>query len=870
MNTQSKLMRSARVCTWKALVTLRMECFRAKSCGRSMNLKKMSHDNSSESQGMRTQRAGRYVTLFTVLVAVIISPNLSASTFVVNDLGDAGDANPGDGVALTAGGVTTLRAGIEESNANADADTIQFDPAVFSVVSTIPVSSELDVTQPVVIQGPGADLLTVSGQDATRIVYVNSGASLELSDITLAHGRVSGYGVGGALSFLGTQLALLRCKFLGNQCEAAAGVCYLTGSGSTVVSDCVFSGNATIGVIGPGEGGCVYIDSGSLQLRRSFFSENVARGSGSTVVVFTRVPVEIEGCSFVGNSAGSIGTMRFKTGSVVTVRDCTLSGNWAGQFAGGVAAVNTATFVDCTLVDNHTGRGAGAIAALGDVKVINCTIAGNEADSDATGGELGGGIMLSAGYSLEISNSIVAGNIDHNTTGQDVSGSFTSLGGNLIGIGDGSTGFTGTGDQVGTAASPIDPMLGPLADNGGPTQTCMPLVGSPAINAGLNALITNPPFDGPPFYDQRGPDFVRIYEDIVDIGAVERQLPPDTTPPVVTLLGEAAMPWECGVAFVDPGATALDETDGDLTPSLAVTGAVDIATPGDYVLTYSVSDASGNPAAPVTRTVTVEDTTPPVITLLGDAEMSIECHTTFTDPGATAADTCDMALPAVKADTGVLNVDAPGVYTVTYTVSDASGNPAIPVARTVTVADSLAPVITLVGEATVTMACNTDYVDAGATGADDCDTALAAVSVDTSALDTHAAGTYTVTYTLSDASGNAAAPVTRSVVVEGPCEPPRHTADQDGDHLIGLTELLRVIQFFNFDGFHCQAGTEDGYAPGPGDTSCAIHQSDYMPQDWHITLSELLRLIQFFNSGGYHACPDAIPPTEDGFCVGQG
>ncbi len=93
-----------------------------------------------------------------------------------------------------------------------------------------------------------------------------------------------------------------------------------------------------------------------------------------------------------------------------------------------------------------------------------------------------------------------------------------------------------------------------------------------------------------------------------------------------------------------------------------------------------------------------------------------------------------------------------------------------------------------------------------------------------------------------------------------------YTADQNGDRLIGLSELLRVIQFFNSNGFHCAAGTEDGYAPGTGDTSCAPHDSDYNPHDWRVTLSELLRVIQFFNSGGYHYCPEEA--TEDGYCVG--
>jgi hypothetical protein len=97
-----------------------------------------------------------------------------------------------------------------------------------------------------------------------------------------------------------------------------------------------------------------------------------------------------------------------------------------------------------------------------------------------------------------------------------------------------------------------------------------------------------------------------------------------------------------------------------------------------------------------------------------------------------------------------------------------------------------------------------------------------------------------------------------------------HSADINGDGRIGLSELLRVIQLYNSGGYHCAAGTEDGYAPGlAGDESCIAHDSDYAPQDWQIGLSELLRVIQFFNSAGYHACPDTSPATEDGFCVGK-
>ncbi len=99
---------------------------------------------------------------------------------------------------------------------------------------------------------------------------------------------------------------------------------------------------------------------------------------------------------------------------------------------------------------------------------------------------------------------------------------------------------------------------------------------------------------------------------------------------------------------------------------------------------------------------------------------------------------------------------------------------------------------------------------------------------------------------------------------EGEGESGIHAADQDGDYRISLSEVLRVIQFFNSGGYHCQPGAEDGFAPGSGDYSCAPHDSDYNAQDWRINLSEVLRVIQFFNSGGYHTCDDG----EDGFCPG--
>jgi hypothetical protein len=149
-------------------------------------------------------------------------------------------------------------------------------------------------------------------------------------------------------------------------------------------------------------------------------------------------------------------------------------------------------------------------------------------------------------------------------------------------------------------------------------------------------------------------------------------------------------------------------------------------------------------------------------------------------------------------------------------------------------------------------------------------------------VEAHATGTAPICLTVADFDQDALGDVAisaytggtvtvllRSDEGEGEGQHDRHTGDQNGDSLIDLSELLRVIQFFNMSGYRCATNlldTEDGYLPGPGaNHACTPHDSDYNPQDWSVSLSELLRLIQFFNIGGYHACPGE--GTEDGFCT---
>lgn len=164
----------------------------------------------------------------------------------------------------------------------------------------------------------------------------------------------------------------------------------------------------------------------------------------------------------------------------------------------------------------------------------------------------------------------------------------------------------------------------------------------------------------------------------------------DVTAPEITLLGAADMELDNGSVYEEPGFTASDDCDGDVTAQVTVEGTVDPEVPGTYTLVYTVTDAGGNTAT-VQRTVTVKDMTPPELTLLGDGTIELTIGYSFEEPGYTATDNCDGDLTAQVQITSDVNIYLPGTYTVTYTVSDASGNTAVKT-RTVVMCDIQAKV----------------------------------------------------------------------------------------------------------------------------------------------------------------------------------
>ena len=238
----------------------------------------------------------------------------------------------------------------------------------------------------------------------------------------------------------------------------------------------------------------------------------------------------------------------------------------------------------------------------------------------------------------------------------------------------------------------------------------------------------------------------------------------DSTAPIITLNGQAIATVNLNSTYTDAGATATDEVDGDLTSSIVTTGVVNTSVEGNYIITYTVSDTSGNTAT-ATRQVIVEgDTTAPVITILGEADVSINQYTPYIDAGATATDEVDGDLTSSIVTTGVVNTSVEGNYIITYTVSDTSGNTATATRQVIVEGDTTAPVITILGEADVSINQYTPYIDAGATATDEVDGDLTSSIVTTGVVNTSVEGNYIITYTVSDTSGNTAT-ATRQVVV---------------------------------------------------------------------------------------------------------
>ena len=238
-------------------------------------------------------------------------------------------------------------------------------------------------------------------------------------------------------------------------------------------------------------------------------------------------------------------------------------------------------------------------------------------------------------------------------------------------------------------------------------------------------------------------------------------------------------------------------------------------------MTYNVSDAAGNAAAEVVRTVNViQDTTAPVITLIGSANISLELGDSFSDPGATATDNVDGDLTSsIVVGGDVVDTNTAGSYVITYNVSDSAGNAATQVTRTVTVnPDTTAPVITLNGASVIDLTEGDSYTELGATATDNIDGDISAnIVIGGDTVDTNAVATYVVTYNVSDAAGNAANEVTRTInVLAGPtCDDGIQNGDETGVDCGGSCAPCSTADVILNEGYF-ETGW-DGWIDGGGD-----------------------------------------------------
>lgn len=246
----------------------------------------------------------------------------------------------------------------------------------------------------------------------------------------------------------------------------------------------------------------------------------------------------------------------------------------------------------------------------------------------------------------------------------------------------------------------------------------------------------------------------------------------DTTDPVVTLNGPSQQTVECALGtYVEQGATASDACQGALPVS--ATGSVDVSTVGTYVLTYTATDSSGNQGSK-TRTVVVEDTTAPVITLSGPAELTLECAVdTYAEQGATAADACQGALPVQIS--GSVDEHTPGTYAITYTATDASSNAATQT-RTVEVVDTIPPEITLTAGPVVLWPPNHKYSaisldDVVVSATDLCDENVSAAGVTVTSVSSDEE---------EDAPGNGDGNTLDDIVIAGDCRTVNLRAERQG------------------------------------------------------------------------------------------
>ena len=469
----------------------------------------------------------RLVSLVLALTGIAIGglwPSPAAALdLAVNDTADAADAAPGDGSCADATGQCTLRAAIEDANALPGSDRILLPPGVYTLA---PAAGPIAVTDDLSIEGGGADVTIVDGGGVIRTLEVSGTQSFALAGLTLRNAGVAVLATGVrsvaladcivqenlfagiSISQLGpgADVQVARCEIRSNGPNGIE----LFGAITASIADSLVTDNGKLFGIGFGNG--LWALGGRVFIQRTRVLGNHGSGIGGEDAFF-----EIRESHVAENSGAGLST----TSSNARIVASTFSGNDTGLSP---TRFDSVTLIDTTVSGNRIGirPGSGIRSFLRGATITN---------NDVGLADLGG--LLSNLDRTRLSNVVLAGN------GQDCQTSEAAIveseGYNLIGDSTGCTIADADGDQVGAPGSPIDPRLGPLADNGGPTPTHAPQPDSPLIDAGSPAL-PGTSEAACSVFDQHG--VARLQDgdgDGVarcDIGAVER--PGATVPAIAT------------------------------------------------------------------------------------------------------------------------------------------------------------------------------------------------------------------------------------------------------------------------------------------------------------------------------------------------
>jgi hypothetical protein len=403
-------------------------------------------------------------------------------------------------------------------------------------------------TGPVTIDGNGA---TVEGNNTFRLILDSSSALFTIDSLTLTGGNAAGAS-GGAIHHGSGPVALSKATVTGNAAGASAGAILATGF---TITNSTVSNNTSDGNAGGIEG------TAAIVITNSTFRGNVASGGGGALEASSGPATVTVMNSTLSNNAASNGDGgAIRADGVVTVTNSTVSSNTASANGGGVNSIGAVTVTGSTISANGAHGGGGGIFSDGAVTVTNSTISGNAASLTASGG--GGGIRISDApapptltliYATIANNSSPASsgsNVDLGSVGRLTSfasvialpvgggtncahlGAMTSQGFNLEDDTAATCGFSSATTDLAPGTAPL---LGPLANNGGPTQTQLPQDGPSPLIDGVPAASCQADGASGITTDQRGLPRPDTGSPNCDIGSVEVQ--PAAAPLTVTFTG---------------------------------------------------------------------------------------------------------------------------------------------------------------------------------------------------------------------------------------------------------------------------------------------------------------------------------------------